>query len=661
MAWLQAIIIVLNRTRLARGFERIYALGLRLLVARLTNHPAVFCVFGCGSYFDGRPVYGLSDIDLIIVLRESVQRFDAAPGEIAHLYEGVRRFFPFLGRWHEKEGSLIFLSDVRAGLPIPESFRIRYKQGRLVPVCGEHWPDDLICGPVTTSEAITEIDTLVRLPLVEDSRHTRQLVFWKRIFAKVIALADMLDLPHLATEARAHPLLAFMRADDTTLFVRARRPDRLFAALLSLARQICEAIQSREPRVPVRLVPASRRADAPIAAPTDPPCSAALALLERHGHVTLKMLPSIPLGLMPRLLYFPIDKAIPLAELHEDAYTGVHRVRRALLEHGTVDENLLLSADGCLFIATRQATYVDVVPLDCLQFANVYAAAHTGSLDFEMPAGVLAEQQAMAEGMFRALAHLYRTHDGHVTKLSYPCIYREDDADVIENALRILRVRLASGSDRLLFHRSRDMLDHLGQRYPESQEVVRELARYWRYVLGDRDAEPVANNVYRCLHQLVWQVLSGAERLTLDSPHQHLGITVGVITRNRARDLAEMLESLTRQRRQPDEVLVVDNGSTDDTPAVIERFHDRLPIRCRLLAEPGIPQARNLVIEEAAHDIVSFIDDDCISEPTWLEAVERGFLRADNVGIVGGWVRHEPAAQPSSVDNYYRVFHHTKS
>jgi glycosyltransferase involved in cell wall biosynthesis len=105
---------------------------------------------------------------------------------------------------------------------------------------------------------------------------------------------------------------------------------------------------------------------------------------------------------------------------------------------------------------------------------------------------------------------------------------------------------------------------------------------------------------------------------------------------------------------------VVDNGSTDRTQAVLEGFRDRLPIRRVFLAEASIPSARNLVIDEAAHDIVSFIDDDCISEPEWLAAIERGFLRADNVGMVGGWVQHEPAAQPSSVDNYYRVFHHTK-
>jgi len=38
--------------------------------------------------------------------------------------------------------------------------------------------------------------------------------------------------------------------------------------------------------------------------------------------------------------------------------------------------------------------------------------------------------------------------------------------------------------------------------------------------------------------------------------------------------------------------------------------------------------------------------------------VERGFLRADNIGMVGGWVIHEPAMSPSMIDTYYSLFHH---
>ena len=52
------------------------------------------------------------------------------------------------------------------------------------------------------------------------------------------------------------------------------------------------------------------------------------------------------------------------------------------------------------------------------------------------------------------------------------------------------------------------------------------------------------------------------------------------------------------------EVVIVDNGSTDDTKAVIEGFEERLGLRYLYLAEASIPKARNLVLEHATQDII---------------------------------------------------------
>jgi len=661
MIWLQSIVVLLNRTALTHVFRQVYAFGLRRLLTALAQHPAVFCVFGCGSYFEGRCVYGLSDIDLIIVLRDDVQRSDTALPAIAYTYERVRRLFPFLGQWHEKEASVVFLADVRAELPLAESFRVRLKEGHLVRLYGAPLPRDLVAGPVTVSEALAELDTLLRAAVVSDERHTRRLVLWKRLFSKLIGLAATLDLGEVALAARSHAELVFLQQSDTELFFRRSHSASLFSLLLTLAGRICEAVQTREPQVRVAFMPFVPRA-APSPSPIDrnPSPSKAVETLQRGGHACVTHIPSVPVGLVPRLFYFSIDRPIPVIECDDSAYGSIRRVRAALRHDGAADENVLLHAEGFLFIVACQPTFVDLVPLDPVRFANVYAACRDGSTTFEMPASVFAEEQATADHMSRALAHLYRAHDGWVTKLSVACVYREDDADVIENGLRILRAFVATTSERVLIRRSGDLLEYLGQVHPECCDFLAALAQYRRSLRREQSAAPAANNIYRCLHQFMSQFLSGAPTIVLDPPHRHLGITVGVITRNRAADLAEMLDSLTRQVRLPDEVLVVDNGSTDDTQAVLERFGERLPLRATTLAEASIPKARNRVIEQAAHEIISFIDDDCIAEPGWLAAVERGFLRADNVGIVGGWVWHEPAARPSTVDNYYQVFHHTK-
>ena len=104
----------------------------------------------------------------------------------------------------------------------------------------------------------------------------------------------------------------------------------------------------------------------------------------------------MPIGLTPRLLYSTNDTYIPLLELGDVAYNGLQRLRHAEQHRIEVGEKALVSAEGFLFIATRQTSFVDVVPLDPLQYANVYAAAFADSLEFEMPASILAEQVATA-------------------------------------------------------------------------------------------------------------------------------------------------------------------------------------------------------------------------------------------------------------------------
>ena len=657
---LRSVVLRLNQTALEPLFGRIYDLGVQRVIAALSANPAVSCILGTGSYFEKRPTYGISDVDLIIVLNEKITRGDGATGEIAHTYEQVRRIFPFLGQWDEKEANLIFLSEIAAGFPAPEAFRVRFKQGRLVPLYGK-LPRDIVSGAVTTSELQTEINTLLRISLMTDTRPARRLVFWKRIFTKLNGLAELLDLKDWSTEMQGRTELNFLAEDDNSLFFRKGEPDRLFALLLVLSRRIFDLVAEREPKLTVR--PVVLAADPLHDERTSRPLPFSSALRRPNNQqLSIRHIPSVPLGLTPGLPYFSVDVSIPLLEIKEVAYDGLHRLRRAVHRQPAADETALISADGFLFIATRQLEFVDLLPLDPLQYANVYAAAFENSLDFEIPASILAEQQATAAAMFRGFAHMYRVDDGIVTKLSQPCIYREHDAEVIESALRILRVRVASAPERILIQSSSRLFEYFRQRYPECECFLSELERYRRQLYGDSTlGETTANNIYHCLHQFMSQALTETKTITVDSPHRHLGITVGVITRNRAGDLAEMLESLTRQRRAPDEVLVVDNGSTDQTQAVLDAFRDRLPLRCLFLQRAGIPGARNLVLESAAYEIVSFIDDDCISEPEWLAAVEAGFLRADNIGIVGGWVTHQPAPHRSTVDNYYRLFHHVKS
>lgn len=119
-----------------------------------------------------------------------------------------------------------------------------------------------------------------------------------------------------------------------------------------------------------------------------------------------------------------------------------------------------------------------------------------------------------------------------------------------------------------------------------------------------------------------------------------LFISVVIATRNRAESLKDTLTSLTRQSREPDEVIVVDNGSTDHTKEVVLSFSDRLNIKYVYEAVKGVPHARNAGTQNARGDIVAFIDDDCVADESWLKQIETPFIRDPSIGVVGGEISY---------------------
>ena len=307
--------------------------------------------------------------------------------------------------------------------------------------------------------------------------------------------------------------------------------------------------------------------------------------------------------------------------------------------------------------------YVDIVPLDPIIFPNIHAAVNSklnknsnDQNEIEMVEEVYKEQKLLSENIFLALAGIYKKNEGWVKKLPFPCIYLEDDLVVIRDALHRIRVFLLH-KDFVDIACPKMLIEFLSRKFPDCREFLNDMNDYYSFLIGQSGRKLYANNLYRRLHQFMTQMISDASTISLESHKEHLGITVGIITRNRAEDLKDVLGSLTRQIRMPDEVLIVDNGSTDKTCSVIEEFRTKLPISYYFSKEASIPGARNMVVDKAKYEIISFTDDDCITEPGWLDSIERAFLRAENIGVVGGWVKHWPSAKSSIIDTYYGIFH----
>ena len=115
-----------------------------------------------------------------------------------------------------------------------------------------------------------------------------------------------------------------------------------------------------------------------------------------------------------------------------------------------------------------------------------------------------------------------------------------------------------------------------------------------------------------------------------------LSFSVVIVTRDRASYLTRALRALAAQRASRFELIVVDNGSTDDTATVLQRYAGR--VRLSRCPEPNIARARNQALRLAAGELVAFIDDDAVAEPDWLRYLEPCFADA-RVAVAGGYIR----------------------
>lgn len=128
--------------------------------------------------------------------------------------------------------------------------------------------------------------------------------------------------------------------------------------------------------------------------------------------------------------------------------------------------------------------------------------------------------------------------------------------------------------------------------------------------------------------------------------------SVIVCTHDRARDLALTLDSLVRATEDSsvrNEIVVVDNNSSDDTPGVAERFaaaHRQRSIRLIFERMQGLSHARNAGIAASRGRRLVFIDDDVHVARGWLDRLLDAFALAPGVGAVAGRIDLEFAIPP---------------
>lgn len=98
--------------------------------------------------------------------------------------------------------------------------------------------------------------------------------------------------------------------------------------------------------------------------------------------------------------------------------------------------------------------------------------------------------------------------------------------------------------------------------------------------------------------------------------------------------------SIVAQVRQPDELVIVDAGSTDGTLEALERLSKDVRFPVKIFVHEGCTRSegRNIAIHQASFDLIAATDAGCHLNANWLGTLEEGFFGSD-VDIVSGWYR----------------------
>jgi glycosyltransferase involved in cell wall biosynthesis len=125
----------------------------------------------------------------------------------------------------------------------------------------------------------------------------------------------------------------------------------------------------------------------------------------------------------------------------------------------------------------------------------------------------------------------------------------------------------------------------------------------------------------------------------MDNTTPFVSVIIPVL--NGERTIKECLASLLKMDYPPErrEILVVDNGSTDRTAAIVKTF----PVRYLHEDRRGASHARNRGIEASKGEILAFTDADCVVTTRWLRELVQGFDNQEVGGVDGETLAYLPA------------------
>lgn len=119
-------------------------------------------------------------------------------------------------------------------------------------------------------------------------------------------------------------------------------------------------------------------------------------------------------------------------------------------------------------------------------------------------------------------------------------------------------------------------------------------------------------------------------------------VSVVTLTKNRAPLLKKCLQSLVGQVSADDEIIVLDNESTDNTKEVVENCPKALNIRYYRTSANGYPLLYNLAAGKSTKDIIIFFDDDCVARKNFIRNIRLAQTSTGLSCVIQGITRSIP-------------------
>ncbi len=656
-----AVVLATFLPPLRRIVVWLYDVALAHLCRSLRVLPYVREIGLTGSMEATDGVFGASDIDLIVIAEGRVE--PNAKREVRSIFARARRVFPFVGEVDERTGNLLFGADVGTN-PMAAVCACRRKAGSYRPLwvapptasAGTGDEDDRDAGRFTPVEVVAEITLQLQSIATQTLARSLHLYFWK---TKIRVLENLL---RRSNEAGAEPMPCFDGAHVELLRRLRETPNR---RLYFQRRGDLDAVAWE---IVLRLVGALTAAHG----------------LERLAAATVafhatpaRQSTADPATLPPALRAHEFFTRSP------EAFGGDSVLNAPVMPY------LLLEAIGAQWVTFRAA-------LDSTrqQAEDGFVLLWLGDWVFQL-------HRDRCRGVFSRYDRpwLFPNRFPEPGKLVFPDSFldrllaeRDLDLDYLRNAFygpvldREAPVDPARHGDSLRYFEdrertlngfafihtarclSRSAIVSFGDRDQVFAHAVREheghgrmlswLRSYARAVEAGTLAEVGASlppALMRAARRFFGDLLDGRMSDVGYDLDSRLTLSLCVCTKNRAPFLEALLRSVTAQTRRPDEVLILDNGSTDSTAAVAARFAELLPLRRVIDRADTIAKARNRALREASGEIVCFTDDDCVLHPGWLHFLEESFFLEEEIGIVGGRVLHLEEG-PSIVDAFHRAY-----